>query len=86
VCFEDESHYNGLLEYPQYTRPAVWEGREIPPVLLSGHHKNIEAWRHEQSLLRTARHRPDLLEKAELSEKDRAFLAKQTKEIPPPQE
>ncbi len=86
VCFEDESHYNGLLEYPQYTRPAVWEGREIPPVLLTGHHKNIEAWRHEQSLLRTRRHRPDLLERAELTEKDRAFLAKITEEEEPPKE
>jgi len=74
VCFEDESHYSGLLEYPQYTRPAVWEDREIPPVLLTGHHKNIEAWRREQSLLRTLRHRPDMLETAELTEKERAFL------------
>ncbi len=74
VCFEDESHYNSLLEYPQYTRPAVWEGREIPPVLLSGHHKNIEAWRREQSLLRTKKHRPDLLAGADLTDKERAFL------------
>ncbi len=80
VCFEDESHYNSLLEYPQYTRPAVWEGREVPAVLLTGHHKNIEAWRREQSLLRTHRHRPDLLEGAELSEKDKAYLAKITEE------
>ena len=50
VCFEEESHYNGLLEYPQYTRPEVWRGREVPPVLLSGHHGNIEKWRHEQSI------------------------------------
>ncbi|MBQ3093716.1 MAG: tRNA (guanosine(37)-N1)-methyltransferase TrmD [Clostridia bacterium] len=76
VCFEDESHYSSLLEYPQYTRPAVWEGREIPPVLLTGHHKNIEAWRREQSLIRTLRHRPDMLERAELTDKERAFLAK----------
>ncbi len=81
VCFEDESHYNSLLEYPQYTRPAVWEGREIPPVLLTGHHKNIEAWRREQSLLRTQRHRPDMLEHAELTEKERAFLAKMQQEM-----
>lgn len=76
VCFEDESHYSSLLEYPQYTRPAVWEGREIPPVLLTGHHKNIEAWRREQSLIRTATHRPDMLENAELTDKERAFLCK----------
>lgn len=79
-----ESHYNGLLEYPQYTRPPVWHGVSVPDVLLSGHHENIEKWRHEQSLLRTFLRRPDLLETAELSEKDRAFLnkvkAKQEKE------
>lgn len=74
VCFEEESHYSGLLEYPQYTRPANWRGREVPPVLLTGHHANIEKWRREQSLLRTAKCRPDLLEKAELTEKDKRFL------------
>ncbi len=74
-CFTEESHYASLLEYPQYTRPAVWEGREVPPVLLTGHHANIAAWRREQSLLRTATHRPDMLEHAELSPKDRLFLA-----------
>ncbi len=62
ICFEEESHYNGLLEYPQYTRPAVWREREVPPVLLSGHHKNITEWRLEQSLARTAERRPDMLE------------------------
>ncbi len=61
VCFEEESHYNGLLEYPQYTKPAVWRGRAVPEILLSGHHANIEKWRHEQSLLRTKQKRPDLL-------------------------
>lgn len=71
-----ESHYNGLLEYPQYTRPPVWHGASVPDVLLSGHHENIEKWRHEQSLLRTFLRRPDLLETAELSEKDRKFLKK----------
>ncbi len=75
VCFEDESHYNSLLEYPQYTRPAVWEGREIPKVLLSGDHKRIETWRRRQSLYRTYRHRPELLEHADLSGKDIGFLA-----------
>lgn len=71
-----ESHYNGLLEYPQYTRPPVWHGVSVPDVLLSGHHENIEKWRHEQSLLRTFLRRPDLLETAELTEKDRKFLKK----------
>ena len=60
---EKESHYNGLLEYPQYTRPPVWRGREVPEVLLSGHHLNIEKWRMEQSLLITGERRPDLLKK-----------------------
>ena len=63
VCFTDESIYSGLLEYPQYTRPEVWEGEAVPPVLLTGHHKNIENWRHEQSLKLTAERRPDLLAK-----------------------
>ncbi|WP_314147722.1 tRNA (guanosine(37)-N1)-methyltransferase TrmD [uncultured Leifsonia sp.] len=56
-----ESHEDGLLEYPSYTKPAVWRGREVPPVLLSGNHGAIAAWRHEQSIERTARVRPDLL-------------------------
>lgn len=67
VCFTDESIYSGLLEYPQYTRPEVWEGEPVPPVLLTGHHKNIEAWRHEQSLRLTAERRPDLLAKYKLN-------------------
>ena len=60
LCFEDESHFNGLLEYPQYTRPAVWHEQEAPPVLLTGHHKNIAEWRLAQSLEVTKTHRPDL--------------------------
>lgn len=59
--FSDESHYNGLLEYPQYTRPAEFMGRSVPEVLLSGHHANIVKWRHEQSVQRTKNKRPDLL-------------------------
>lgn len=62
-AMENESHYNGLLEYPQYTKPAVWNGMAVPEVLLSGHHANIEKWRREQSLNRTKKRRPDLLEK-----------------------
>ncbi len=76
ACFEDESHFSGLLEYPQYTRPAEWEGRTVPDVLLTGHHANIQKWRHEQSLLRTAAHRPDMLERYPLTKKDREFLEK----------
>lgn len=61
-CFEQESHFNGLLEYPQYTRPEEWEGKKVPEVLLSGHHANVEKWRAEQSLERTKVKRPDLYE------------------------
>jgi len=74
-CFTDESHYAGLLEYPQYTRPAVWEEREVPEILLSGHHENIRKWRREQAIRRTFEHRPDMLETAELTEKERAMVA-----------
>ena len=70
-CFEQESHYNSLLEYPQYTRPSVWRGKEVPPVLMSGHHKNVENFRREQSVIRTAKKRPELLENAELTDKER---------------
>lgn len=71
---ELESHYNGLLEYPQYTRPYEWNGMKVPDVLISGHHGNIEKWRREQSLLMTAKYRPDMLGKADLSEADKKFL------------
>ncbi len=79
VCFTEESHFSSLLEYPQYTRPAVWEGREVPSVLLSGHHENIAAWRRQQSLLRTLTHRPDLLENADLTPKERLFIQEQSR-------
>ena len=72
-----ESFSDNLLEYPQYTRPEEWMGEKVPPVLLSGHHKNIAAWYREQSILRTAKNRPDLLEKAELTEKERLWLRQQ---------
>ena len=78
ACFEEESHYNGLLEYPQYTHPAEWNGRGVPEVLLSGHHANVEKWRREQSLIRTQERRPDLLEKADLTENDKSFLSQKT--------
>lgn len=60
VCFEEESHFSGLLEYPQYTRPEVWQGEAVPEVLLSGHHKNIARWRNQKSLEITRKNRPDL--------------------------
>lgn len=75
--FADESFSDGLLEYPQYTRPPVFMGRAVPEVLLSGHHGNVAKWRREQALLRTAKKRPDLLEKAELTEKEWEFLREQ---------
>lgn len=69
-----ESHYSGLLEYPQYTRPFEWHGVTVPDVLISGHHANIQKWQREQSLARTLERRPDLLEKADLTKQDKAFL------------
>lgn len=78
-CFTEESHYNGLLEYPQYTRPPIWEGMEVPAVLMSGHHKNIAKWQREQSLIETIKHRPDMLETAELTDEDRQFISKYSK-------
>ncbi len=74
-CFEEESHYSSLLEYPQYTRPYEWRGRTVPDVLLTGHHANVDKWRRQQSLKRTFERRPDMLEKADLSEEDREYLS-----------
>ncbi len=68
---ESESFQGSLLEYPQYSRPEVWHGKRVPPVLLSGHHANVEQWRREQSVLRTVKNRPDLLEKADLTEQEK---------------
>jgi tRNA (guanine37-N1)-methyltransferase len=70
----DESHSEGLLEYPHYTRPATFRDLEIPPVLLSGHHAEIARWRRLQALMRTAERRPDLLERASLSAEEREWL------------
>ncbi|MCI6084749.1 tRNA (guanosine(37)-N1)-methyltransferase TrmD [Selenomonas sp.] len=69
-----DSFYDGLLGFPQYTRPREFEGKVVPDVLISGDHAKIRAWRREQALLATKKHRPDLLAKAELSEKERAWL------------
>ncbi|HLO30675.1 MAG TPA: tRNA (guanosine(37)-N1)-methyltransferase TrmD [Anaerolineales bacterium] len=71
---EDDSHSMGLLEYPHYTRPPEFRGWKVPEVLLSGDHGKIEKWRREQALLRTFNKRPDMLEKAKLSEEDRRFI------------
>lgn len=74
-CFQEESHYNSLLEYPQYTHPAEWNGRQVPEVLLSGHHANVDKWRREQSLKRTLERRPDMLDNAYITNDDRKYLA-----------
>ncbi|MGF7144043.1 tRNA (guanine37-N1)-methyltransferase [Anaerotaenia torta] len=76
VSSEFESFQDNLLEYPQYTRPEIFMGRKVPEVLLSGHHANIDTWRRQQSILRTLERRPDLLEKANLSEEEGEFLTK----------
>ena len=70
VSAEFESFQDNLLEYPQYSRPEVWHDKKVPEELMSGHHANIEKWRREQSVIRTAKNRPDLLEKAELTKKE----------------
>lgn len=75
-CFTEESHFSGALEYPQYTRPAVWHGKAVPDVLLSGHHAKITDWRRQQSLVRTREKRPDMFEKLALSKKDKKLLDK----------
>lgn len=81
-CFEDESHWNGLLEYPQYSRPEVWHGLAVPPILLSGHHANIKKWRRKQSLWRTRLRRPDMYAKVRFETKqDKKLLAELEEEI-----
>ena len=74
ICFQDESHFAGLLEYPQYTRPAEWRGKKVPDVLLSGHHANIEKWRREQAILTTYNKRPEMLNDANLTQKEKEFI------------
>ena len=80
VSAEFESFQDNLLEYPQYSRPEEWHGKKVPPVLLSGHHANIEKWRREQSILRTYERRPDLLEKSSLTWKEKKWLEETVKE------
>ena len=76
ICFEEESHFAGLLEYPQYTKPSVWNEREVPDVLLSGNHAKINDWRRIQSILITLKERPDMLTADMLSDKDIKLLKK----------
>ena len=71
---EDDSFGDGLLEFPQYSRPETWNGRKVPQILLSGDHAKVDAWRREQSLMRTAERRPDLLETAAISPKEKEFV------------
>ena len=79
-CFQDESHYSGLLEYPQYSRPLVWEGRSVPEVLVSGNHGKIARWRRKEALRRTRDRRPDMLERFSLTKEDRQLLEELDKE------
>lgn len=72
ACFEEESHFSGLLEYPQYTRPASWNGKDVPEVLLSGNHAEIAKWRRFMSFKTTRQRRPEMFDKIELNEKERA--------------
>ena len=81
LCFEEESHFGGLLEYPQYTKPAVWNGKEVPEVLLSGNHAKINDWRRCESLIATMEKRPDMLKYEELNEKDKKLLKKHTENV-----
>jgi len=74
ICFEEESHYSGLLEYPQYTRPYEWRGKVVPDVLMSGHHSNIMNWRREKSIETTYQKRPEMLDTVELNNKEKVFL------------
>lgn len=76
ICFTEESHFDGLLEYPHYTKPEIWMDRKVPDVLLSGHHANISKWRHEKSLEETFKRRPDMLKSVTLSEKDKQYIEK----------
>lgn len=73
-CFTEESHFNGLLEYPQYTKPIEWRGKEVPAVLYSGHHANVDKWRHENSLINTAKKRSEMLKNLDLSDRDKKIL------------
>lgn len=79
ICFEEESHFAGLLEHPQYTRPAVWHGKEVPETLLSGNHAEITKWKRKQSLLITKERRPEMFGKIDLDKNDIKLLEDHTK-------
>ena len=81
ICFEEESHFSGFLEYPQYTRPAVWHQKQVPEVLLSGNHARIAEWRKIQSVLITKSRRPDLYKPENLTEADKKMLKKREIDI-----
>ena len=82
-CFEEESHWNGLLEYPQYSRPAEWHGRQVPEILLSGDHGKVAAWRKKESYKRTMRRRPDMFarfDESQLTTKSERKVLQQAKD------
>ncbi|MBE6781651.1 MAG: tRNA (guanosine(37)-N1)-methyltransferase TrmD [Ruminococcaceae bacterium] len=81
VCFTEESHFEGLLEYPQYTKPDTWMERKVPEVLLSGHHANINKWRREKAIEETFKRRPEMLKDAKLSKKEQEFLKTLLKDV-----
>ncbi len=81
ICFTEESHFAGLLEFPQYTKPEEWLGRKVPEVLLSGHHENIRNWRRMKSIEETFYRRPDMLEKVELTEKEKEYIKNLSKNV-----
>lgn len=76
-CYKEESHFEGLLEYPQYTRPQEWHGFSVPEVLISGHHEKIAQYKRRESLKETLKKRPDLLQKAELTDEEKDWLSKE---------
>ena len=78
---EEESFSNGLLEYPQYTRPEIFDNVKVPDVLISGHHENIRKWRRERSLENTFKKRPEMLENIELTDKEKVYIEKLKKEV-----
>ena len=83
-CFQNESHWDGLLEYPQYSRPEDWHGRKVPAILRSGDHKKIARWRRKQAILRTRQRRPDLYANLDLSSKEDQAILRELDEEPLP--
>jgi len=81
VCFTEESHWNGLLEYPQYTRPEEWRGRRVPQVLLSGNHRDVHRWQRVQAMMRTLLRRPKLMESAKMSPEEQAIYVEVQRDL-----